>query len=161
MKIKQKLISVVGAALVAVSILSGCGSDDKTINVSAYEMGYTPDTVTLKQGEEYELIMINDGSLFHDLTSDNFNIEITEIGEMADHPESASIFNKLFGINKAYADGGHGDEDTFNLDKLHMNANPGQTITIKFIPKEKGEFSFYCSVNGHQEAGMVGKFIVE
>jgi uncharacterized cupredoxin-like copper-binding protein len=161
MHIKKKMISVLGSAIITASILTGCGSDHKTINVSAYEMGYTPDTITLKQGEEYELIMKNDGNLFHDLTSDNFNIEITEIGEMAEHPESASIIDKLFGINKAYADGGHGHGDTFNLNKLHMNANAGQTIIIKFIPKEKGELVFYCSVEGHKAAGMVGTFIVE
>ncbi|NBI31152.1 hypothetical protein ERL59_19655 [Chengkuizengella sp. YPA3-1-1] len=47
------------------------------------------------------------------------------------------------------------------MKSIHMNANAGQTVSIKFIPKEEGEFVFFCTVPGHKEAGMVGKFIVK
>lgn len=59
------------------------------------------------------------------------------------------------GIKKAYAGGGHGEKPS-----IHMNANSGQTVKIKFIPKETGVFKFYCSVPGHEEAGMQGELKV-
>lgn len=32
---------------------------------------------------------------------------------------------------------------------------------MRFTPMEAGEYEFYCSVEGHREAGMKGKLIVE
>jgi uncharacterized cupredoxin-like copper-binding protein len=135
--------------------------NDTTIEVSAFEMGYLPNVIHLKEGQEYELIMTNDGKVFHDLTEDNMSIEITYMSEMADHPEGMSWIEKLFGMTTAYAGGGDGHSHDDEMKNIHLNANTGQTVSIKFIPKEKGEFEFYCTVPGHKEAGMVGKFIVE
>lgn len=36
----------------------------------------------------------------------------------------------------------------------------GNSYTIQFIADKVGTFTFYCSVDGHSEAGMVGKLIV-
>ncbi|RBW70189.1 hypothetical protein DS031_08355 [Bacillus taeanensis] len=41
-----------------------------------------------------------------------------------------------------------------------MNAKADQTVRIKFIPKETGTFELYCSIPGHEEAGMVGQITV-
>ena len=140
------------------------GEADHIINVSAFEMGYTPPTITLTKGEEYTLVMKNDGELFHDLTSQDIDVEITYMGEMPDHPEEVSFMDQLLGVNKAHAEGDHaeGDEDGHDEEKnaLHMNSKPGQTVEIKFIPKETGEFKFYCSIPGHKEAGIHGMFEV-
>ncbi|MBA2175665.1 hypothetical protein H0266_12260 [Halobacillus locisalis] len=129
------------------------------IDVSAFEMGYDPSEITLQKGEEYELILNNDGEVFHDLTQKEMDVEITYMGEMADHPESVSLLDKVLGVKKVHASGDHdGGHDATNI---HMNAKSGQTVKIKFIPQETGEFEFFCTVPGHKEAGMVGTFIVE
>ncbi|MBN9654732.1 hypothetical protein J0K78_10695 [Halobacillus sp. GSS1] len=137
------------------------GENDHVINVSAFEMGYDPKEIKLKKGEEYELVLNNDGDIFHDLTQQEMDVEITFMSEMAEHPESLSFLDQMFGVKKVHAsgdhDGGHGEDPK----TIHMNAKSGQTVRIKFIPQEKGEFEFFCSVPGHKEAGMVGKFIVE
>lgn len=36
----------------------------------------------------------------------------------------------------------------------------GETTSITFVPDEIGEFTYYCSVPGHREAGMEGTIIV-
>lgn len=133
---------------------------DNIINISAYEMGYTPPSVTLEKGKEYTLVLKNDGKVFHDLTAKKFDVEITYMGDMPDHPKSTGLLDDLLGVNKAHASGDHGGghEET---KYIHMNANPGQTVKIKFIPEESGEFKFYCSVPGHEEAGMHGSVKVD
>lgn len=36
----------------------------------------------------------------------------------------------------------------------------GNSYTIQFIADKSGTFTFYCSIDGHRDAGMVGKLIV-
>ncbi|NDI35245.1 cupredoxin domain-containing protein [Chengkuizengella sediminis] len=136
-------------------------SEDLTIDVSAFEMGYDPDKITLEVGKEYELVLTNEGQIFHDLTESELDVEITYMSEMAEHSDEQSFLDTFFSFQKVYADEGHGDKKDDGMKSIHMNANAGQTVSIKFIPKEAGEFEFYCTVPGHKEAGMVGKFIVK
>lgn len=44
---------------------------------------------------------------------------------------------------------------------VHKIINGGKTTTIKFTPDKLGEFKLYCSIPGHEEAGMKGKIIVK
>lgn len=200
MNIKKRGFYIVGSAVVAMGLLTGCGSNeaapeddklveieeqqtakveektmpkeeehtaseeleyDNVIEISAFEMGYTPPSVILEEGKEYTLMLKNDGEIFHDLTAKKLDVEITYMGEMPDHPEGMSFIDEIFEVKKAHASGSHegGHEEKMNY--IHMNVEPGQMVKIKFIPKETGEFKFYCSVPGHEEAGMHGNFEVE
>jgi uncharacterized cupredoxin-like copper-binding protein len=205
MDIKRKGIYLIGTAVVAIGLLSGCASneqsapqkdkqveaeepkqqqteettekdkneksgseqvlEDNVIEISAFEMGYTPLSVTLEKGKEYTLVLNNDGKIFHDLTAKKLDVQITHMGEMPDHPEGMTFMDKIdefFGVKKVHAsgshNGGHGEE---KMNYIHMNTKSGQTVKIKFIPEETGEFKFYCSVPGHEEAGMHGAMEVE
>jgi plastocyanin len=46
---------------------------------------------------------------------------------------------------------------------LNINASveAGQKSTFEFTPTKAGTFDFTCDVPGHQEAGMVGKIVVQ
>ena len=35
-----------------------------------------------------------------------------------------------------------------------------QSETVEFVADKVGEFEYYCSVPGHRQSGMVGRFIV-
>lgn len=140
----------------------------QTIIVSAFEMGYKEEKIHLKQGEEYKLILKNDGIAFHDLTVDKMPLDITFLGEMDEHPVSLFHSIKSFFTNTVYAHGGNeheekeDDKKEHNMDaSLHLNVSSGNEAVVQFIPKEKGEYRFYCTVEGHEEMGMVGTFIVE
>ncbi|SIS64558.1 plastocyanin/azurin family copper-binding protein [Salimicrobium flavidum] len=136
-------------------------ANSHVINVSAFEMGYDPKEITLNKGEEYELIMDNEGEIFHDLTQNKMDVKITYMSEMADHPEEVSLLDQVLGVSTVHASGTHDGGHKEDSETIHMNATSGQTVRIKFIPQEKGTFEFFCSVPGHKEAGMVGSFIVE
>jgi magnesium-transporting ATPase (P-type) len=45
--------------------------------------------------------------------------------------------------------------------EAHANARPGQTSEFTFSIDEPGEYTFYCTVEGHEEAGMHGTIVVE
>jgi plastocyanin len=51
----------------------------------------------------------------------------------------------------------------FTIDELdaHVAAGRGQTEEGGFTAGEAGEYTFYCSVDGHREAGMEGTLVVE
>lgn len=57
---------------------------------------------------------------------------------------------------------GHGDEDhpIASGDLAVAHAEPGQTVTGRFMIEEPGTYRVYCSVPGHRDAGMVATLTV-
>jgi uncharacterized cupredoxin-like copper-binding protein len=57
----------------------------------------------------------------------------------------------------------HSASHSFDIDALnvHVPVVAGQQGLILLAPTQPGSYSFYCSVPGHREAGMVGTLIVE
>ena len=43
---------------------------------------------------------------------------------------------------------------------VHGAPGPGTALTIRLHPHEPGEYTYYCSVPGHREAGMTGTLVV-
>jgi plastocyanin len=54
-------------------------------------------------------------------------------------------------------------EHDFQIDELdaHIPVGPGGTNTGGFTASEAGRYTFWCTVVGHREAGMVGTLTVE
>jgi uncharacterized cupredoxin-like copper-binding protein len=50
------------------------------------------------------------------------------------------------------------DADNFDV---HTAMPANSQVTASFTATQPGTFDFYCGVPGHQQAGMVGKIIVE
>jgi uncharacterized cupredoxin-like copper-binding protein len=43
---------------------------------------------------------------------------------------------------------------------LHFFARAGESSTLEFTALEPGTYEIFCSIEGHKEAGMIGKLIV-
>jgi nitrosocyanin len=52
---------------------------------------------------------------------------------------------------------------TFTIDELdvHVSLGPGEQKVVTFNASETGSFEFYCSEQGHRDAGMHGNLVVE
>jgi uncharacterized cupredoxin-like copper-binding protein len=132
------------ASLVLVIILAGCADSSvpsANITVVANDFNYTPNMVTVPHGEEVTITFKNDGQVEHDFVIAKINV--TNMTESMEE-----------GMDMA----GH-DMEGMEFD-VHMATMPGGSTTIKFTPQEAGEYEVFCTVEGHKEAGMIGKLVV-
>jgi uncharacterized cupredoxin-like copper-binding protein len=53
-------------------------------------------------------------------------------------------------------------EHSFVVDELNVNilVKPGEKGTVTFTPQQAGTYTYYCHIQGHREAGMVGTLTV-
>ena len=59
---------------------------------------------------------------------------------------------------------GEGAQHNFNIDELAAKSadvtGQGKSVTVEFSAGKQGTYAYYCSIPGHRQAGMEGKFIV-
>ena len=106
--------------------------------VRASEFAFEPAEITVKAGQPVRIILQNDGTLLHDFSSADAQVALaTSTG--AEHTEHEA-----------------GPSST----TLHVAAEAGRQGTLEFTPTAAGTFAFFCSVEGHLAAGMLGKLVV-
>ncbi len=110
----------------------------RTIRVDmADTMRFTPDTLTVKQGETVRLVASNKGKVLHEMV-------LGTPEELRKHAELMRKFPEM------------------EHDEAHMtHVKPGKTGEIVWQFTKAGEFEFACLLPGHFEAGMVGKVVVK
>lgn len=131
------------ACVVFVLVLAGCGSSTQpvtSLKVVASDFSYTPGTITVPLGQEVTLDFSNDGQVEHDFVIASISVSGVEGNTL----DSETAGHHMHGM----------DYD------LHVSTNPGESATLKFTPQAVGEYQIFCTVEGHQEAGMIGKLIV-
>lgn len=107
---------------------------DTSINVTAREFLFAPETLTVPVGQAVTVRLQNARATVHDFTVDNIPVTGVE---------------------------SHGDRH--EMDKMaavHTSANGGREGKVTFTPTQPGRFVFYCTVPGHREAGMQGTLVV-
>ena len=59
---------------------------------------------------------------------------------------------------------GEGAEHDFTLDQLGLHTDhvvgKGNSVKLEFVADREGTFAYFCSLPGHRQAGMEGKFII-
>jgi uncharacterized cupredoxin-like copper-binding protein len=100
------------------------------------KMGYTPENLTVKRGEQIKFVITNGGELKHEfiLASEKDNLKHAEL--MKKYPEME-----------------HDDPNAKNLEPKAKNE-----ILWRF--SKRGTFEYSCLIPGHREAGMTGKVTV-
>ena len=115
--------------------LTACGgSGAKTdIKVTMTDFQFDPMEFTVPAGQTITINATNDGAVEHEFVIFNFG---TDAGEK------------------------FGDEDEANI-YWEVEVQPGESATETFVaPNEPGEYYVTCGIEGHLEAGMLGKLIV-
>lgn len=99
-------------------------------------MRFSPDRIEARVGETLRLRIRNKGQLLHELV----------IGTPKQLDEHALLMQKFPGMEH---------------DEAHMaHVDPGKSGEIIWLFNRAGEFDFACLINGHYQAGMRGKIIV-
>ena len=109
----------------------------KTITLTMNDnMRFTPDAITVKQGETIRFVVKNQGKQLHEMV----------IGTKKELDEHAALMVKFPNMEH--------DEPYM----AHVAAGKSQNLIWTF--NRAGEFDFACLIAGHYQAGMVGKITV-
>ena len=99
-------------------------------------MRFTPDRITVKQGETLRIVLRNDGKLLHEFV----------LGTQSVLEEHAALMMKF---------------PTMEHSEPYMaHVAPGKSGEIVWTFNRPGDFDFACLIPGHYQAGMVGKIRV-
>lgn len=140
----MKRWGVVVGAVVMVGVLAGCSSGSgsanstttaETVELKATNMAFSTKEITVKKGAPVKVVLNNEDSLLHDFSVDKLPAKLKE-SKGDDHAHSSGS-------------------------AVHVAADAGKTGSVEFTPTEAGTYTFYCTVPGHKDSGMVGKLIVQ
>lgn len=110
---------------------------ERTVTVRMSDaMRFTPDHVTVRNGETIRFIVHNDGNVMHEM--------VIGTREMLD--EHAELMMKFPGMAH--------DEPWM------AHVEPGERAEIVWTFNRDGRFNFACLLPGHYQAGMVGRIDV-
>jgi uncharacterized cupredoxin-like copper-binding protein len=110
---------------------------DRTFTLQVKNVKFVPDKLTIPVGSVVELKLENLDKTEHDLQVEGLDADIMAGGSMS--PEDSG--GAMTGV------------------AVHTKAN--EMGSVVFVAKKKGAYSFYCTITGHKEAGMVGTLTVE
>ncbi len=111
-------------------------TEPKTIALALNEFQFKPAEITVNVGQPIKLVLKNNGTVLHDFVSTDAMVDV-----MKEH----GARHDMSGMQTA----------------MHATIEAGQQSTLEFKATKAGTYTFYCTVAGHQEAGMVGKLIVK
>lgn len=111
----------------------------REVTLTMQEFAFEPAEISATVGQPVKLTLVNKGALLHDFTSMDAEVEVMSMDEGAEHEM---------------------DEMDMEMMRLHTAVDIGHTETIEFTPTQAGTYTFFCTVEGHQEAGMGGKIVV-
>jgi len=126
-----------------VFLLSACGGAPQLVNevtLQLTDFAYSSPSITIPAGEPVKLTLINNGAIEHDFVIEKVNVkfDLKQDGGSTEHHA-------------------HGTQENYDL---HISALPSKTSVAQIAIDEPGTYKFFCSVEGHLEAGMIGELTV-
>jgi len=112
--------------------------EPQEVTMTMREFTFDPTEISARLGQPVRLALVNKGTLLHDFSSMDAKVEVMSMQEGAAH-DMGDLESQM---------------------TMHMAVDASTTETLEFTPTEAGTYEFYCSVEGHKAAGMVGKLIV-
>ena len=133
------------------AVLVACGGETgptpipkAELTLEATDIAFDKDRLEVLVGQPVKVTLQNDGVLEHDFSI----MEIPHTGEVMSEEMQDE----------------EGDHDMGSMEmepEVHVAAGTGASHSVEFTPSEAGEYKFFCTVEGHEEAGMVGTLVVK
>lgn len=131
------------AAILLVLILSACGAQAEPKSELVVEMSdfsYNPASITVAAGVPVQITLKNIGQIEHDFVVEKIDV--------------SGVSVEGSGVGEHHMAGEHTEYD------LHASTAVNGTSVLTFTPDAPGTYKIFCSVEGHEVAGMVGELIV-
>jgi uncharacterized cupredoxin-like copper-binding protein len=138
--LKKVFFTLVFAVLLTGCAAAGASEASTELTVEAMDFAYNPASITVPVGQPVMLTLNNTGAVEHDFVVDKINVTDVEASD------SGPAMHHQMGDAAEY--------------DLHFFAGAGNTATLQFTALEPGTYEIYCTIEGHKEAGMIGKLIV-
>ena len=132
------------AGVVLAGLAAGCSAPPLALTIEATDMAYSALDLRAVVGQPVRLKFVNVGALEHD-----FSIGTIKVGE----------FNYVEGGMEMHQQ--HGQVPAAGAPQLHVMALPGAQAIAQFTPLQAGLYEFFCTTEGHKEAGMHGSLLVQ
>ncbi|HEX5809413.1 MAG TPA: cupredoxin domain-containing protein [Anaerolineales bacterium] len=136
--LKKVLLLAVPLLLAACSAQPAQPANEITVEMTDFT--YSKPSLTVAAGQPVTLTLVNTGNIEHDFVVEEIDVTTKVIQDSGSDAHHA-----------------HGEEKNYDL---HASAGVGDTTVLEFIALQPGTYKFFCSVEGHEAAGMVGELTV-
>jgi uncharacterized cupredoxin-like copper-binding protein len=130
--------------IVSLILLSACTampSEPATeVMVEMTDFAYSPSSITVPAGQSVTLTVKNTGNIEHDFVVEKIDATTNLVQDSGSEAHHA-----------------HGAEQNYDL---HVSAGVGETSVFQLTVEDPGTYKVFCSVEGHEVAGMVGELTV-
>ena len=109
------------------------------------DIAFEPLALTGAAGEVIEIRFQNAGAILHDFTIDEMDADVME----------------MMGGSGVGVDMHMGDDHDAAARAMHLALDAGQEGRMRLRVHEPGTYSYYCTVPGHREAGMMGTLTIQ
>jgi plastocyanin len=124
-------------------VISACGGSDSPrmeITLDLTDFAYSPAAITIPAGQPVVLTIQNGGLVEHDFVIETIDAKTVLLQDSGSEAHQA-----------------HGEASSFDV---HASAQVGDTTIVELTVSEPGTYQFFCSVEDHKNAGMIGELIV-
>ena len=140
----KKVVLILAALLLSSTVVWAAGDLSRQTPVELKvllgskdaEMAILPKTWNLATGKLYKVTLVNEGKVKHEWVAPEFALTIWTRKVETAGVEVKGVINEI-------------------------ELLPGAKADWYFVPIRTGEFFMGCEIEGHKEAGMVGKIIVK
>ena len=136
--LKRVLLLAVPLLLAACSAQPAQPANEITVEMTDFT--YSKPSLTVAAGQPVMLTLVNTGNIEHDFVVEEIDVTTRVLQDSGSDAHHA-----------------HGEEKNYDL---HASAGVGDTTVLEFTALQPGTYKFFCSVEGHEAAGMVGELTV-
>jgi uncharacterized cupredoxin-like copper-binding protein len=136
--LKKVLLLAVPLLLAACSAQPAQPANEITVEMT--DFAYSKPSLSVAAGQPVTLTLVNTGNIEHDFVVEEIDVTTRVIQDSGSDAHHA-----------------HGEEKNYDL---HASAGVGDTTVLEFTALQPGTYKFFCSVEGHEAAGMVGELTV-